>query len=188
MEHFFLPGRDSWLIVITQSLCVPFCWSSFVFLMHFFDSCIHFLLHLLVCCISLFVAFICFCISLFVAFGCLLYLSVNWTSQSMGFVFSGGAGIVWDKNQRRPPRECELLLTLGGHIRRNFLLITANKEWLQYFLWHKKHQLSVTLSRTHWERSKTISLETVTSSILHSLHGHLCFFEWLCWLKMHCQP
>ena len=151
MEHFFLPGRDSWLIVITQSLCVPFCWSSFVFLMHFFDSCIHFLLHLLVCYISLFVAFICFCISLFVAFGCLLYLSVNWTSQSMGFVFSGGAGIVWDKNQRRPPAECELLLTLGGHIRRNFLLITANKEWLQYFLWHKKHQLSVSLSRTHWE-------------------------------------
>ena len=61
-------------------------------------------------------------------------------------------------------------------------LITANKEWLQYFLWQKKHQLSSApllaylqlgpnwleshsnLSRTYWKCAETICL---TSALPH---------------------
>ena len=61
-------------------------------------------------------------------------------------------------------------------------LITANKEWLQYFLWQKKHQLSSApllaylqlvpnwleshsnLSRTYWKCAQTICL---TSALPH---------------------
>ena len=67
-------------------------------------------------------------------------------------------------------------------------LITANKEWLQYFLWQKKHQLSSApllaylqlvpnwleshsnLSRTYWKCAQTICL---TSALPHCSENSL---------------